>query len=186
MSKEYTNGIHWKDIPGYEGIYAISDDGKVYSYPKRHRNAAGYYIQPSRILKLSNDKDGYPFAILYKDGNKSTHKVHQLVASAFIPNTNSKLTDIDHINNIKDDNRVCNLKWCTHRYNIKKLNLGNRNYSTKKKKVLAISLKDKMRFEFNSIRDAERKLKISAGLICKCAKGNRKQTNGYVFKYVET
>ena len=87
----------WKDIPGYEGEYKVSNMGNVYSIIK-HRLS-------SLIL---NKTLGYLFVNLHG----KNYRVHRLVALTFIPNPENK-PYIDHINTIKTDNRVENLRWCT-------------------------------------------------------------------------
>lgn len=101
----------WKDVPGYEGLYQISNNGRV-------RNA-----KRQRVKKLSNNGNGYKQTMLSKAGVREYPLVHRLVASAFIPNPDNK-PHINHKNGIKIDNRVSNLEWCTmsenlfHRYRV--------------------------------------------------------------------
>lgn len=103
-----------KDIPNYEKLYQISNYGRIISI-KNHP-----YIKE---LKPGIDKDGYCLIVLHDgNGNKKTHKLHRLVAEIFIPNTN-KLPCVNHKDEIKNNNFVNNLEWCTHNYNN---NYGNR------------------------------------------------------------
>ena len=97
----------WKQIviDDEEYNYSISNEGNV-------RND-----KTGRILKKQKDKNGYELVNLYKNGKMKTVYVHRLVAEAFIPNTDNKPC-IDHINCVRDENRVENLKWCTHKENI--------------------------------------------------------------------
>ena len=88
----------WKKIEGYEN-YSISKYGKVRNDKKE------------LILKKRKNKDGYEIVNLYKNGKTKTFQVHRLVAIAFIPNHENKPC-VDHINAIRDDNRVDNLRWC--------------------------------------------------------------------------
>ncbi len=90
----------WKTIKDYPA-YEISNEGRVKSN-----------IKTSLILKGGYDKDGYHILLLYKDKKRVTRKVHRLVAEAFIPNPNN-YPIINHINGIKNDNRVENLEWST-------------------------------------------------------------------------
>ena len=112
------NKIIWKDIPGYEGLYKVSNTGKIFS------------VVTNRELSVIQKKDGYTCITLCdKDHNKKQYRIHQLVAKAFIPNPNN-LPMINHKNEIKNDNRVENLEWCNNFYNS---NYGNRNLIVSKK-----------------------------------------------------
>ena len=99
------NETIWKDIPGYEGLYKVSNTGKVFS------------CVTNRELSVIQKKDGYTCITLCdKDHNKKQYRIHQLVAKAFIPNPNN-YPFINHKNEIKNDNRVENLEWCSIKYN---------------------------------------------------------------------
>lgn len=110
----------WKDVVGWEGLYQVSNLGKVRSLDRhvKGRLKNGKNIK-GRILVLRYDKDGYLTVHLRDcDNNKNKLcKVHRLVAEAFIPKIDGK-DNIDHINSIRDDNRVENLRWCTNKENI--------------------------------------------------------------------
>lgn len=107
----------WRDIEGYEGLYQVSNEGRVKALDRFVDNYWGtkQFVR-ERILKATNDKNGYLTVSLCKDGKEKKSKVHRLVAEAFIPNTENKPC-IDHINTIKDDNRVDNIRWCTPKEN---------------------------------------------------------------------
>lgn len=102
----------WKDIKGYEGLYAISNMGRVKSFRQWKRAS-----RPKEyILKSSIANTGYCQVTLYKDTKKKKFLVHRLVAEAFIPNPQN-LPYINHKDENRINNNVENLEWCTAQYN---------------------------------------------------------------------
>lgn len=112
-----THSIKLTDIPGYEGLYAITPNGQVYSHPKEWTTAnGGQQSHKGKWCALTPDKDGYLTVGLTRDKKNKMCKVHRLVALTFIPNPNS-LPQINHKSGIKTDNRIKNLEWSTPRDN---------------------------------------------------------------------
>ena len=102
----------WRDIKDFEGLYKISNYGRVKSL-ERYRKSYNKLVRvPEIIRKNGYDKNGYQILPLNKNSKKYIKKVHRLVAEAFIPNPENKPC-IDHINCCVDDNRVSNLRWAT-------------------------------------------------------------------------
>jgi hypothetical protein len=112
----------WKDIPNYEGRYQVSNLGRVKSLPRKIYNHRGCFISKEKILSQHQNKNGY-LSIIISDFNfiLKRHYVHRLVAMAFLNHIpcGNKLV-IDHINNIKNDNRFENIQIVTHRVNLSK------------------------------------------------------------------
>ena len=107
----------WKPIDGYEGLYLVSNTGKIktLSRPVKCRKNSDRILS-ERILSPILRK-GY-FAIgLSKDNNFKRYSLHRLIAIAFIPNPDNK-PHINHKNGIKTDNRSVNLEWCTPSENL--------------------------------------------------------------------
>lgn len=107
----------WKPIKDYEGLYEVSNFGRirsldrmVYCRSNKLRLQKGKYLQPCIL------KNGYLHVLLCKDGSSKSHYIHRLVAEAFIYNY-SKKTQIDHIDGNKLVNTVSNLKYCTPKEN---------------------------------------------------------------------
>lgn len=84
----------WKDIKGYEGLYKISNKGRVLSLSKRIFNGKGYYLSKEKIL--SNRLTEYYCVMLYKNRKPKTHKIHRLLATHFIENPKN-LKEINHL-----------------------------------------------------------------------------------------
>ena len=103
----------WRPIKDYEGLYEVSNMGRVKSL-KRHDTLGRE--KEEKILALANDRLGYKMVSLCKDGKRTMYKVHRLVAIAFIPNPDN-LPIINHKDENKSNNNVCNLEWCTYKYN---------------------------------------------------------------------
>ena len=104
----------WKDIKGYEGIYLISNRGRVlslYRYKERARGTSGYFIN-TRELKKSITTTGYEKVELVKDGKKKSHKIHRLVAKHFVANPFNRDV-VNHIDGDYLNNNADNLEWCT-------------------------------------------------------------------------
>ena len=156
------------DIKGYDGIYAITSCGKVWSYKTK------------RFLKTIKTQKGYEIVYLYKDNSVKHPTIHKLVAMAYIPNPNN-LPQINHKDENKENNSVNNLEWCTNKYNS---NYGTRNKrmaKSKWKKVLCIELNR----IFYSEKQAERELKIGVSRISECCSGKNKTAGGYHWRYVD-
>jgi hypothetical protein len=97
-----------KIIEGYDGNYAVTIDGKIISYVK--------YTE-GKVLKPSLDTKKYYFVILYKNRKPKAHRVHRLIACAFLPKIEGKEM-INHIDGNRVNNKITNLEWCTHKENM--------------------------------------------------------------------
>lgn len=95
--------LEWYDIPNYEGIYQINLHGDVKNYKR------------NSILK-KHIKLGYYYVMLSKNGNAKDEAIHRLLATTFLPNPQNK-SCVDHINGIREDNRLENLRWATYKEN---------------------------------------------------------------------
>lgn len=175
----------WKDVVGYEGLYQVSNIGRV-----RSINFKGSGC--TRIRKQDISNNGYARVDLWKDRNGKHFLVHRLVASAFIPNDNN-LPEVNHKNECQLDNRVENLEWCDRRYNLcygtrvrKVLDAYKRiGFSKAEKAVLQFTKQGELVAEYISASEASRKTGISQGHISSCCLGRkgRRSIGGYIWKY---
>lgn len=107
----------WKPIPGFDGMYEVSNLGRVKSCKRERKSKAGSISQvQERILKPRSDKNGYLEVALSKDGKLHYFRCHRLVADAFIPNPNH-FPVINHKDEDVTNNVVNNLEWCSVSYN---------------------------------------------------------------------
>ena len=151
-----------KDILGYEGQYAITSCGKVWSY------------YTNKFLLPQKNNKGYCYVHLCKDGKVKNYLIHRLVAEAYIPNQNN-LSDVNHLDENPLHNYINNLEWTTHKEN---MNYGTRNKRISKP-VYCVEL-DKV---FDSGAQAAKELGLSAGNISSCCNGRIKSVNGYHFNF---
>lgn len=175
-----------KDFPNYE----VSSLGRVRtknSYHKAKVDKDGYYY-----FKPKKDKDGYEeVGLRTEQGKRCYRRVHRLVAEAFIPNE-GELPVVNHINGIKNDNRVENLEWCTISYNTKHafIYLGRKANVSGEKKVAQIDPKTGEIINiYGSIKKAAKTLNITGTSINNCIRKNKEcgvrryKCKGFYWKY---
>ena len=170
---------HWKAIAGYEGLYEVSDLGRVKSL----------WHGKEKILKPRKQNCGYLNVILCKDGHSKTITVHRLVAKAFIANPNN-LETVNHKDEVKTNNVADNLEWMSQRDNN---NYGTRNKRASEantnnpKRSKQVQMFDKQTGEllatFPSTMEANRVTGINQGNIWSCCKGKLKSAGGYIWRY---
>lgn len=171
----------WKDIKGFEGLYKISNKGRIYS------------LITNKIRKSYITKKGYLRTSLCLNGKNKKFLVHQLVAQAFIPNPENK-PQVNHIDCNKQNNCVNNLQWVTNRENFihaEKNNLRINNLQNlirhaieSRKPVLQYDLNGNIIKRFNSITETK-KDGFRIGDVCRVCKHNRKTCGGYIWRYEE-
>lgn len=158
----------WKWITRYENKYQISSMGRV------------FHINNISLLKGSPDKDGYICVSLWKNSKTKTFKIHRLVALAFISNPNS-LPQINHINEIKYDNRRSNLEWSSSKHNV---NHGGA-IARRSKSVIQLSLEGLVVKIWKSTREPEIEGFFHGAISACCKKKPKYYTHkGYRWKYL--
>lgn len=172
----------WKDVKGYEGLYQVSNLGRVKSLTGNKKNYGIY----GKILKGINNRN-YLRVSLSKNGKPKIISIHRLVAETFIPNPNN-YPYINHKDENPSNNCVDNLEWCTPDYNT---NYGSRNkkISTKLTNNYKMSIKikcletDKI---FLSLNDCSRQMNLKLSNIWAQLnnKNRTKSVKGYHFKYM--
>lgn len=173
----------WRNISGYPN-YQVSNKGRV-------KSLSNDKTRKEKILKPIKHKNGYLIINLCKNGKFKHMKVHRLVAVAFVQNNSLFNTEINHLDENKENNCASNLEWCEHIHNI---NFGTRNERAGKavskantnnpkfsKKVICIET-GKI---YPSLSDVHRKLGFNQGYICLCCNGKFKQAYGYHWRYVD-
>ena len=174
----------WRDAPGYEGLYIVSNKGEVKSL-NYHRT------KKENIMKPRKNKKGYLQIQLSNKGKVKNISVHRLVAEAFIPNPEN-LPEVNHIDECKTNNNVNNLEWCTRKYNN---NFGTRNERSgiAISKALTGCYNNKISkpvkcletgLIFPSTNEAQRQFGFSHQHISACCNGKRKTCGGFHWQYV--
>ena len=161
-------GEIWKDVKDYEGLYQVSNMGRVKSL--NYRNTG-----KEKIMKGFDNGHGYLFVVLFKDGKDKKCRINRLVAQAFLENPQN-LPEVNHKDNIRTNNCVDNLEWCTKQYNI--------DYSLSKA-VIGINKISGLIVEFPSACEASRQLGISQGNITSCCQGKRKSAGNHIWFYAD-
>lgn len=189
-------------IHGYEGLYEISNLGRVKSCKReceKYRNGNKYY-QPikEKFKRTQVDRDGYIVIRLSKNGHKSPFSIHRLVATHFIPNPENKPT-VNHLFGVKTDNTILDLEWATlseqnkhslrlklrrHPSSIRPGMLGkfgkNHNQS---KPIIQLSMDGSIVREWDCAADASREKGFTRTHISRCCKGLAESHKGFKWKF---
>ena len=159
-----------RDIKNYEGLYAVTSCGKVWSYKYK------------KFLKPKCEKNGYMRIMLCKDGQRKMHSLHRIVAEAYIPNPNN-LPQVNHKDENKANNCLQNLEWCDAKYNHNYGTINERISNSLKIPILQYDLDGNFIREWPSASDVGKEVK---SFICRCLKGKNKTAYGYIWKYKES
>lgn len=174
MMKELSSVVSeiWKDIPEYEGLYQISNLGRVKTLGRKRVKEG---IRKTEICK------GYERIDLSKNNKSKHYFIHQLVAKTFIPNPNNYKI-INHIDENTLNNCVENLEWCTQQYNLCYGNRRQKVIDKERKLVHQYDKNNNLIMTHYSIQQAARNIGRNAGPICRCCQG--KQEYAYDYKWL--
>ena len=176
----------WKDIKGYEGLYQVSNMGRVKSLGRMaaSKNGSKQY-RKERILNPRVTNSGYLLVSLYNGSdNVKQFYVHRLVCEAFHENPKNKPC-VNHLDENKENNVASNLEWCTI--------AENNNHGTRKarmakslsKTVAQYTKEGELIKVWQSTMEVQRQLGFDQGTISKATRGKLKTAYGYLWKYIE-
>lgn len=176
----------WKDIPNFDGLYMASNLGKIKRLPRKIWNGKSFYLTKETITYGRKTPKGYMSIEISKpnDDKRYLFQVHRLIALSFIDNPKN-LPQINHINGVKDDNRLENLEWCDRKYNN---NYGTHNSNIAKshsKPIIQYTLNGEFVREWESATVASRELEFPQSAINWCCLKKKKfnSCKGFLWKY---
>lgn len=168
------DGEEWRPVSGYEGLYSVSNKGRVKSLSRTVSKSTSFRHETAdKIMRSSKLRSGYLFVHLTKDGKTKMFPIHRLVAIAFIPNKEN-LPEVNHKDENKTNNYLENLEWCTKQYN---MTYGTRTQRTYKP-VLQYDKNMNLVAEYASVSDAAKAVNAGTTNISACAKGTKRKRKG--------
>lgn len=174
----------WKEIKGFDGLYSISTNGKVRANAKivSTENGVTRCMEPHEMSQYVG-RNGYLRVNLSKGKVRTSYPIHRLVAQTFIPNP-MKLSIVNHKNENKHDNRVCNLEWCTNTYNLKYGTTQRRRVKKIGHKVIVTDLNGNNAKAYISIREAAKATGCPLSEVYKVCIGKKESYKSYIFKQI--
>jgi len=176
----------WRDIKGYEGLYQVSNIGRVKSLGRTvtRKNGSKLSIR-ERIMKPSTNHSGYLLVNLYNSrGKMKSFKVHRLVCEAFHKNPENKPC-VNHIDENKTNNIASNLEWCTVSENNSHGTRTARVAKARSKTIGQYTRDGVLVKVWKSATEVQSQLGFAQGAISEVARGKRKTAYGYVWKYID-
>lgn len=168
------NNEIWKDIKEYEGLYQVSNFGRVKSLK----------FGKEKVMSPVLHTRGYLNIELSNKGLRKVKKIHRLVAEAFIPNPKN-FPQVNHKDENKTNNSVDNLEWCTSQYNCHYGTRIKRFSDNKKKKIYQFDLNGNFIKEWKSAVDIEKETGLEKSNIRCCCRGEIKKAYGFIWRYID-
>jgi len=168
----------WKDVKNYEGLYQVSNLGRIKSLERYVNHLNGARIVHEKILKPVIDNTGYYVVSLWKNNKHSRPHIHRLVAQTFIPTIKNK-PHINHIDGNKLNNFINNLEWCTPKENV--VHAYRTGLNENNRKINQYDLNGNFIKTWNSIKEAQTFYHTTH--IGECCRGTRNKTKNYIWKY---
>lgn len=181
------DGEEWRDVVGYEGLYAVSNVGRIVLLERKVKNGNGIKTIKPRILELKHVKNGYLYVDLWANNKRRHSYVHRIIAQAWIDNPNG-YTQIDHIDGDRLNNSITNLRWCTYATN-------NNNPISKARRIISrrpsklendkiACVKDGALIKTYFYAVATAKDGFNPDCVRSCLRGETKTHKGYCWMYL--
>lgn len=172
----------WKDIKGYEGLYQVSNLGRVKSMLRKVPHLGGYRTIPERIVKFYlSSTTGYYMIKLCKNNIYKLYLVHRLVAEAFVSNPNN-WPYINHKDEDRTNNKATNLEWCTPNYNIEYSHVREKSINKISIPVEQYDYDGNLIATYKSSVDAGKTLDVAPSSIRRCCNGEIGSVKGFLWK----
>lgn len=165
----------WKDVLGYEGLYQVSNLGRIKSLPR--------HTTRGKIRKLIPQRSGYLMFPAWKNGKLKLLSVHRCVAKAFIPNPKN-LPQVNHKDECKTNNCVSNLEWCSAKYNTNYGTGHMRATYSESKSVLQLTLDGELVKRWLSATEAGQH-GFGEGNVANCCRGKLATAYGYKWQFAK-
>ena len=188
----------WKRIKGYENLYVISNEGRVFSLPRQVKKSNGQIQNKTgRILKLKTNSTGYLRVILTNEqGKNKRFFIHRLVAEHFVERKNAQFNIVNHLDCNPQNNKADNLEWTTLKGNSQYMCKLGRNKRTQEwkdktlkalvnkygKAVIGTSINTNEIIQFDYVNQA-RKYGYCPSSISQCCNGKRQSHKGYIWRF---
>lgn len=161
-----------KDIKGYEGLYAVNEEGQVWSYRRQ------------KFLKPYSDNRGYLKVGLIVNYHRDQRRVHRLVLETFDPIEGMEDLEVNHLDECKTNNKLSNLQWCTKLENINYGTGSQRSALKRSKPVAQYTKKGELIQTYPSMAEASRATGVDVTRISLCCRGKALSSKGYKWRFI--